>query len=520
MKFDRTKNAARSSVFNVIGRVVQIVFPFILRTEIIYVLGIEYAGLNSLFTSILSVLNLAELGVGTALVYSMYEPLANDDIEKVNMLMRLYKIYYRMIGLVILVVGLAITPLIPYLVEGSIPDDINLYYLYFISLGSTVVTYWLFAYRNCILVATQRTDLKSTVAFSINIISYIVQFFVLLFTKNYYLYMLMTPIFAVIINIVTAMVAAKKFPQFKAEGKLPKAERQKINKSLKDLFVTKLGDVVLNTADNVIISAFLGLVSLAVFQNYYFVINALYGIFLTINQAMIPVVGNSILREKEEKNFRDLKGMTFVYAWIVTFCISCLASLFQPFMELWVGEEYLLDYPLVILFCAFFFMLTMKMPLEVYKDASGNWHKDRFRNLSTSLTNLALNIILVQFFDLYGILIATIASLLLLGIPWLLRNMFTTVFTKNAKQYILQLVIYLVSAAGIMTATALVNTLFINLDSLLLTLIARAAVCIVMPNVLMLAIFCRTKNFSFLLGFMTDLTKGKINFKKLFRVKQ
>lgn len=147
-RIERKKNATRNIIFGVILKAYQIVVPFLMRTAMIYFMGVQYLGLNSLFTSILQVLNLAELGAGSAMIYSMYQPIASDDKKKICALMRLYKFYYRTIGCVIAFLGLLLLPFIPHLVKSDLPDNLNIYVLYLLNLGATVLTYWLFAYKN------------------------------------------------------------------------------------------------------------------------------------------------------------------------------------------------------------------------------------------------------------------------------------------------------------------------------------------------------------------------------------
>ena len=169
-KIERTKNATRNIIFGVILRAYQIIVPFLMRTAMIYLMGVQYLGLNSLFTSVLQVLNLAELGVGSAMIYSMYRPIAEDDNTTICALMKLYRTYYRLIGLIIAVVGCILTPFIPKLISGDIPQGINIYILYLLNLGATVLSYWLFAYKNSILQAHQRTDIVSKVTLITNTI--------------------------------------------------------------------------------------------------------------------------------------------------------------------------------------------------------------------------------------------------------------------------------------------------------------------------------------------------------------
>ena len=168
----RTKNATRNLMFGVLSKAQQIFIPFLMRTIMIYFLGIQYLGLNSLFTSVLSVLNLAELGVGSAMVFSMYKPIAENDKTTICALMRLYRIYYRIIGAVILVAGLCLLPFIPKLIKGPVPPDMNVYILYLLNLLTTVFTYWLFAYKNSILTAHQRRDIRSKISLTTMMIRY------------------------------------------------------------------------------------------------------------------------------------------------------------------------------------------------------------------------------------------------------------------------------------------------------------------------------------------------------------
>ena len=172
MKIERTKNAVRIIFFKGLFQILNIVIPFVMRTVILHVLGVKYLGLNGLFKSILSILNLAELGVGSAMLFSMYKPIAEDDHDTICALMKLYRTLYRLIGLVVLAIGLGLTPFLHVLVKDEIPADINLYVLYFMTLGSTVVSYWLFAYKNSLLTAHQRSDIVSKIALAVHLVEY------------------------------------------------------------------------------------------------------------------------------------------------------------------------------------------------------------------------------------------------------------------------------------------------------------------------------------------------------------
>lgn len=491
MKIERAKNATRNIIFGTILKLYQIIVPFLMRTAMIYFLGVQYLGLDSLFTSILQILNLAELGVGSAMVFSMYKPIAEDDDTQICALMKLYKIYYRVIGMVILVVGLIICPFIPNLIKSDLPSDLNVYVLYIMNLFATVLSYWLFAYKNCLLQAYQRTDVTSKISLVIYSIRYLAQFIVLLVFKSYYLYLIVTLLGQVVLNISTAIVVNKIYPKYKANGELDKKVVKDINQRVKDLFTAKIGVVVLTSADTIVISSFLGLTMLAIYQNYFYIITAITGIVAVIFNACTAGIGNSIIVETEEKNYNDLKKFTFLIATIIAVCTNCLLNLFQPFMIFWVGEELLLTFPCVICLCVYYYIYEINTLLNTYKDSAGIWHKDRFRPLITAIANLILNIILVNIIGIYGVLISTFLTMLLIGMPWLIYNLFTEIFKRSAKEYVINLIKY----SSVTILICIVSYYICNLISgyNLIFLIIRVIICCIIALFMWGIIFFKTK---------------------------
>lgn len=271
---NRKKNATRNIIFGTCLKLYQIVVPFLMRTIMIYFMGVQYLGLNSLFTSVLQVLNLAELGVGSAMVYSMYKPVAEHDNNTICALMGLYRKYYRIIGMVVLAAGCVIIPFVPHLIKSDVPEGINIYVLYVMNLLATVFTYWLYAYKNSILQAYQRNDIVSKVTIITDTIKYILQIFTIVFLKNYYMYVLVLILLQIASNIITAAVVTRMYPEYRCKGSLPKEEVAQINSRIRDLFTSKIGAVIVNSADTVVISAFLGLTVLAIYQNYFFIISS------------------------------------------------------------------------------------------------------------------------------------------------------------------------------------------------------------------------------------------------------
>lgn len=492
-KIERTKNASRNILFGVLLKIYQIIIPFIMRTAMIYLLGVQYLGLNGLFTSVLQVLNLAELGVGSAMVFSMYKPIAEDDSHTICALMKLYKYYYRIVGLLIAIIGCVLTPFIPNLISGNVPSGINVYTLYLLNLSATVLSYWLFAYKNSILQAHQRVDVVSKVTLITSTIQYGLQLLALWLLKNYYAYVIVALLTQALTNIVTAIVADKMYPGFKPKGKLLKEEIEKINQRIKDLFAAKLGGVVVSSADTIVISAFLGLTVLAVYQNYYFIMNSICGFITVIFTAVTAGIGNSLVTESIDKNYHDFKKFTFIICFILCVCCNCFIALYQPFMEMWVGKELMLSFDFVILFCILFYLLELAMVWATIKDAAGLWHSDRFRPLIGAIANLMMNVVLVQKIGLYGIILSTVISYLFISMPWLIHNLFTLLYKKSLSEYLKTILLYVVICILSCILTHYLCSL-INVDGFV-SLIVYGTIAIVISMVLQLLAFYKKEEF-------------------------
>ena len=493
MRINKTKNASRNMVYTLIMRSLQMILPFIVRTVVIYYMGIRYAGLNSLFASILQVLNLTELGVGHVMIFSMYKPIAEDDSDTICALMALYRKYYRIIGGVVLAIGLALLPFLPYLVKfDTVPNGINVYILYLMYLGQTVFSYWLFAYRNCLFNAHQRVDILSKVSSIIIVIQYGLQILVVVTLGNYYIYTLIMIVMLIVNNIVVAILSKKMYPQYSPRGKLEKYEIKSINRRVKDLFINKLGSVVVDSADTIVISAFLGLAVLAVYQNYFFVLTSVVGIIGIIFTSLNAGIGNSLVLDSKKKNYKDFEKISFAFMWILGICVAVMFCLYQPFMYVWMGKGFLLPFEMMASFCIYFFVKEIEQLLSLYRNAAGKFHEDRFRTVVSAVVNLALNLILVRQFKLYGILFSTIVSFALIGIPWIIRILFTTVFEKKYwKRYCFKMAVYIVGIAAVsLIAYAACYCIHINKW---VDLFLKALICFAITNILFIFMYRKSK---------------------------
>ncbi len=430
MKLERTKNAARNIVFDGMLEMVNILLPFVIRSVMLHYLGTEYLGLNGLFKSLLTFLNLAELGVGSAMVFSMYKPIAEDDTTAICALLRLYRTLYRIIGLAVAAVGLLLMPVLRGLIKGDLPDGMNLYILYLMNLGNTVVTYWLFAYKSSLLQAHQRRDVISKVSLAVRITEYLLKILILAFTRNYYLYLSVQLLCQIAVNVLTAVCASKMYPRYAPAGKLPKEKTRDIFRRVRDLFTSKLSATIFDSADTLVISAFMGLTVLAVYQNYYFVITALRMMLVVILNACMAGVGNKMIMESKEANYRDLERISLLFSWLLGVSSSMLLCMYQSFMELWMGEENMLGTGFVLCFAVYYYSMGANKLVNMFKDAAGIWRRDRWRPLTAALVNLGLNLATVRWLGLYGVLLSSVFSIVVVQIPWLFHNLFQEVFPR------------------------------------------------------------------------------------------
>jgi O-antigen/teichoic acid export membrane protein len=460
---------------------------------VIYALGVEYLGLNSLFTSVLQVLNLAELGVGSAMVYSMYKPIAEDDSQMICALMRLYKLYYRVIGLVVAGIGLLLLPFLPKLISDEVPPDINIYVLYMMYLVSTALSYSVFSYRCCLLEAYQSNYVMNRINLVTMIVQFVLQTVFLVLFKNYYIYILTQFSVQIVNQIAVYLCVRKNYPDIKPEGKIDKQMTKQIILKVKGLFYGKIGGIILKSSDTIVISMYLGLTTLAIYQNYFFVITAIVGFVSSIMAGSRAAIGNSLVTETADKNYRDFRRFSFIMSWIVCVCTNCFLVLFQPFMKLWMGEDRMLPMSMVVLFCLYFFLYEYNLMFNTFKDAAGLWYEDRFRALLTSLVNLILNLLFVRYIGLYGIIASTVLSILLVGMPWLLHNLFTLLFRRSVSGYLGELAKY--TAVTVLSCfVSYFITGRIDLDGVP-ALVVNAVVAVSVPCSMYLVFFRKNEHF-------------------------
>ncbi len=510
MAENRTHIASRNLWWGVMNKISSNVFPFITRTVIIYTMGMQYAGLGSLFVSILQVLSLAELGVGNALVFSMYKPIAEGDRDTVCALLNFYKKTYRAIGIVVLLLGFLVLPFLEMLVVGDIPENINMQKLFMLYLLDNVLSYFLFAYKQSLLIAFQRMDRINKIIIIVKTVSGICQIAVLLLTQNYYLFVIVLPVSTCINNICMAAAVHKYYPQYVCSGIIQQAELTAIKKKIGGMVFQKIGGIILSSVDTIIISSFLGLTCLALYQNYYYVVTALFSFFSVMMESVTAVIGNSIVTESVWKNYADFKKFNLMYIWIVVWCSACMITMYQPFIQIWVGQNAMFGMKMTSLFVIYFFVHKWCDMLFVYQEACGIWWETRAVPLIAAIVNLVINIILVQIIGLAGILISTIISIVFVYNIGYARVLFHTYFksVKGLKEYWFRQVFYFLTGTVVIGCTLMVCNLY-KFHSPVLQFAVNGSICAVWPNLLMLVMWHRLPEFKASFITLRDIARKK-----------
>lgn len=415
----RAKNSLRNLAVGTITRIVWIFFPFIFRTIIIYTLGKEYLGLNNLFASILQVLNVADIGLGNAIQSSLYKPLSDNNHEKVSSLLNFYRKIYMCIGMIILAVSIILLPFLSYLIKGSYPSDVNIYFLFFLYAFNSFLSYTFFASDSILLNASQRMDLTMASALIAKIISSIMQLIALLYYKNIIIYVIANVCCTAIQNTLNHYIVKIKYNNLlNKKSKLDSITKKKLYCDSIGLVFQKIGGILSTSFDTIIISMFLGLSEVTIYSNYNFVAKSI-GAFLDLSfEAIIASIGNSLVEESHCKNINDFNDLSFLNFWLTGWTAICLSCLIQNFEWKWTAGSIMASDSVAILIAVCFYFSYIRKIVLTYKDALGLWSEDKFKPIVGGIFNLIVNIILVNKIGIQGVIISTILSYILIEIPW------------------------------------------------------------------------------------------------------
>lgn len=505
----RTKNVTVNSMVSLLCQVLNLLLNFLTRTIFIKILGAEYLGVNGLFSNILTILSFAELGIGNAIVFNLYKPLAQDDKPQISSLMLLYKQVYTAIGLFVLGAGLLVTPFLGVIIKTkpNIPENISLLYILF--LLNTVVSYF-FVYKKNIMIADQKNYITLIVTQATTIARVILQTSFLLLTHNFIVYLTIQIVCTLAENFVCSALADKMYPYLKNSNPVPlsKSETKSIFADVKALAIYKFGSVILNGTDNILISMLLSVRDVGLASNYTLLMNSANSILGKLIDAFTASVGNLNTESNAEKQYNVFKKIMFISSWIYGFAAVGIYLVSKDFIITWIGEKYLLSSIVVFSICFDFYVKGVQAAPYMYRTTLGLFIQGKWAAVIAAVVNLILSVILCKAIGLGGIFIATpISRLISTGIidPYLI---YKRTFKRNVLEYFEMFIGYCV----IFIVIAVISNFAINCVSIAgwLGVILKAGIVTVIFNGLMISVFFRTKIFKELLQSVKQLVSRKV----------
>ena len=509
----RTDKSIKNAVVAIISNVILIIIGFISQAIFKNTLGQDYLGLNGLFTSIVSMLGIVELGLGTALIYHLYKPVAENDINKITALMRFYKISYRIIALTIIMAGLLLMPFLHFFVDTDL--NINIYYIFGLFVVESAFSY-LLSYKRSILYANQENYIVNVIHIMYVVSMNVTQILILLGTKNYVLYLWIKILFRIIENIVVTIVANKRYPYIKGseKNKIDDEIRNDIILKVKGLIIHKIGSYLVLGTDNIIISKFLNLAIVGMYTSYTMITAGIKNLFSQVFYSITASVGNLLVMDKD-KAYDIYKNMLFMNFWLSGFCSISFYIISEPFVTLWLGKKFVLSQFAVVVLMINLYLDTYGYTIGAFKSAAGIFHEDRWIPFIQSIINIVVSIVLAQIWGLAGVITGTIVSQMILffySYPvFVYKKLFNKrigVFYKETLKYFVVFLLVFLASFGI--------SKMIMTDVIIWRLIINIFTCIVVPNVLLYWFFRKTSEFTY---FITIIKSRMTLFARILKSK-
>ncbi len=499
----RTNNVIINIIGGVGGQIFTSILSFVCRTYFVKLLGATYLGVNGLFANILSLLSLAELGIGPAIVFSMYKPIKDNDEEHIARLMNFYKTAYRIIAGIVTVCGLILLPFLPHFIKDTSGIE-NLRLIFILILANTSVSY-LFAYKGSMLNADQKGYICVIFRNVFAVIQNVVQILVLIWTGNFILYLIVQIVTTFLANLIQALYVDKKYSfliKYK-RLKLGKNDQKGIMKDVKGMMMHKVGGFVLNGTDNLVISKFVGVIAVGIYSNYLMIINLIKTYVTQLTGATSASVGNLVASESRENAYSVFKSLHFIYAWVYAFCFICFWVIFQPFVSWWLGGEYLLDEVTLFIVLFNFFLNGLQECINTFTTATGLFWETRKKPIFECIINIGVSLVLAYFIGLPGVFLGTLASFLTTF--WINPQIvFKEYFKKSSLRYFLKFAIYTVFTVGFALGLNAICGLFLKEISVW-NIIIRIGFCIVLPNGAWVLVFFRTNEFKYCINITKNI---------------
>lgn len=492
----RTENSIINSAMSIVTQVLTVVLNFAVKTVFIKMLNDEYLGVNGLFTNIITMLSLADLGIGIAIPYSLYKPLAKKDEHKINVLMNFYKKVYTIIGIAVLLIGLSLTPFLGLIIKDipkNVPHLSLIYILFVIHSASS----YFFVYKKFLIDSDQKGYITSRIIFTFSTLLSIIQIILLVTTKNYILFLLSSIILVIIQNIYISSKANKLYPfiKNKTDEKLEKEDMEGIKKNVSSLFIYKVGTVIMNGTDNIIISKFIGLIIVGFYSNYVLIINSITTVLNQIFNAITSSIGNLVVTTNKKRSKEVYDNLNFANFWLYALFGVCIIVLINPFINIWIGKKYVMGFSIVFLLVLNFYVLGMQSVTNSFRNAYGLFWIAKYRPIIMVIINIVISVVLVQFIGIKGVLIGTLISRLVTTAwldPYIVHKYG---FEISPKSYYIDYLKYLV----IFIAISTILNYFVSMIAInnIFILILIAILVVISVNVILVLLFFKTSEFNY-----------------------
>ena len=407
----RTKNTARNTAVGIIAQMAQIVSSFLCRMVFVRALPQAYLGVNGLFSNILSILALSEMGIGSAVTYELYSALAHEDEEQIKSLMRFFRNACFIIGMVITITGLLIMPLVGKWVpmDPEITEDIRVLYLFF--LVNTSITYFM-AHRIAIIQDSQQSYILTLVHTGVTIIQNVTQIIILLTSRNFLLYLTIMVLSTLAYHVICTYISGRLFPCLKDKNvqPLPKEQTKRMWINTKDLFITSISGRLINQTDNIIITAFGGLVTTGLNSNYSLLIATLVSLTRKVNDAIQASIGNVSALENDEKKLSLFNEVNFFFFWFYFWCTCSFIILVQDAIKLFFGANYVMAFSIAIITGVNFYTAEQGMIVRIFKETMGLFRYGKYVALFSGIINIFLSLLMGKYWGVFGILLASFVS--------------------------------------------------------------------------------------------------------------
>lgn len=491
-------------------RIFMMVSAFVVRTVFIRCLSADYLGINGLYNNILNMLSLADLGFGTAMVFSLYKPLAENDQYKLAQLLQLYKKVYRIIGTVVLVLGLALVPFLDVLIKDA-PDVDGLTMYYLLYLGNSVVSYWFFAYRNSILQADQKAYIVTAMRGVFTLVKTVLQILLLLLLRNYTAYLLVQIGCTIAQSTVTAVVTRRQYPGIMQKTEpLPDGDRKRIFADVRALMVQRISFVALNGTDSVLTSALVGLRWVGLISNFQLIVDSITGILSQITSAISASMGNFFSKEDKEAGYQLFLRIDFMGFWLYMFCAVALLTLLNPFVELWLGASYTLEQSVVLWLVLRFFVACLMDTLSTTQSTLGQFVQDQYHPPIAAALNIILSIWLCRLVGVSGIFMATVFTRLAINLWYSPLVIHRDGFGRSVKPYYLMWLGRFALIAAIMLVMSGISSLVLRGGTTIFSFAVLMVLTALVPNAILVAIYRKNDHFLYYLGLVKKfLRRGR-----------